>query len=386
VGTALQYATLRNDQEFPRQQKTAIDFLNVIPNAQLQYRFSRQRNLRLNYNMRTQNPSISQLQEVVNNSNQLQISTGNPNLEQEYTHSLFVRYSSSQPETSRSFFALLGGNYSDNYITNSTIIVTEPTQIGGVIVPAGGQITRPVNLNQQYSLRTFGNYTLPLRAIKTNLNLNGSASFAQTPGFVNSALNYNRSPSFSFGAVLSSNISENVDFTLSSNSSQTYVRNTVQRQSDNQYFRQNTSLRFNWILMKGLTLQTDVRHTAYRGLSAGFNQNFVLWNASIGKKLFAKQQGEIKLFAFDLLKQNNSIQRNIEAAYTEDVRTNILSQYFMLMFTYNIRNFNGGNATPQRNSDGAPGERPNFPGGRPGGYPGGGGGGFPGGGPPGGGQ
>ncbi|UOQ72209.1 outer membrane beta-barrel protein [Hymenobacter cellulosilyticus] len=348
VGTSVQYAQLHNEQEFPQTVTTDRPFWSVLPNASVQYKFSRNQNLRLNYQTRTQNPSINQLQAVVNNSNQLQIRTGNPDLAQEYSHNLFLRYSSSQPETSRSFFALIGGSYTDNSIANSTTVVQRPTAIDGtgVIVPAGGTIIRPVNLNNQYSLRSFANYTLPLKVIKSNLNLNASASFSQTPGFVNGVLNYNRSPNFGLGAVLSSNISPELDFTLSSNSTQTYARNTVQSNSNSQYFRQNTTLRLNWILLKGVTLQSEVNHVALSGLTAGYNQNFVLWNASLGKKLFAKQQAEIRLYAFDLLAQNNSIQRNITDAYTEDVRTNILQRYFMVMFTYNLRNFSGSGAAP----------------------------------------
>jgi hypothetical protein len=177
------------------------------------------------------------------------------------------------------------------------------------------------------------------------------------------------------GVVLSSNISPELDFTLSSNSSQSYVRNSLPSQANRQYFRQNTALRFSWIMVKGITLQSDVSHQLYNGLAAGFNQNFVLWNASVGKKLFARQQGEIKLYAFDLLAQNNSLQVNNTAAYTEDVQTNILRRYFMLMFTYNIRSFAGGAGG---GPDAVPGEAPpsrrgpNNP--RPGGFspPGGG--------------
>ncbi|AYA38642.1 TonB-dependent receptor [Hymenobacter oligotrophus] len=371
VGASVQQAVLRNEQEFPQAARTRRTFLNVLPNAMLRYNFSRQQNLRLNYRMRTQEPSIGQLQEVVNNANPLQITTGNPLLQQEFTHNLFVRYSAAKPEKSTSFFALIGGSHTDNFITNSTRIVERPTAIGGVIVPAGGQITRPVNLNQQYTLRSFANYTLPLAFIKSNLNLNAGASYSQTPGLVNERLNYNRAPAFTFGAVLSSNISPELDFTVSSNSAQTYVRNTLQTQSNSQFFRQNTTLRFSWIITKGVTLQSDVNHIAYSGLAAGFNQNFVLWNASLGKKILPKQQGEIRLYAFDLLGQNNSIQRNITPAYTEDVRTNILQRYVMLMFTYNIRNFGGAGApaNDQPNNPGGPG---GFgPGGRPGGFPGG---------------
>ncbi|MBB4600222.1 MULTISPECIES: TonB-dependent receptor [Hymenobacter] len=343
VGAAVQSAQLRSEQEFPRPGTTRRTFLNVLPNAQLRYNFSRQQNLRVNYRMNTNPPSISQLQEVVNNSNPLQLTTGNPDLRQENRHNLFVRYSAAVPEKSTSFFALLGGSYIDNYITNNTIYAgTEPVVVDGVVIPAGGQLTRPVNLNQQYSLRSFINYSLPLAFIKSNLNLNANATYSQTPGLVFGELNYSRTPNVGLGAVLSSNISPELDFTLSSNSSQSYVRNTLRQQLNSRFFRQTTSLRFNWIVVKGVTVQSDVNHQLFTGLSAGYNQNFVLWNASVGKKLGQKQQAEIKLFAFDLLGQNNSIQRNITAAYTEDIQTNILQRYFMLMFTYNIRSFGAG--------------------------------------------
>ncbi|MBG8552726.1 TonB-dependent receptor [Hymenobacter guriensis] len=383
VGADVQYASLRNEQDFPRDTRISRDFLNVLPNAMLRYNFSKQQNLRLTYRMRTSNPSISQLQEVVNNSNPLQITIGNAALEQEFQHNVFVRYSAAQPENSRSFFALLGGSYTDNYITNATRIVREPTSIGGVVVPAGGQITQPINLNQQYSLRSALTYGMPITVLKSNLNLNASATYQQTPGFVNDQLNYNRTPAFGFGAALSSNISPELDFTLSSNSTQTYVRNSLGTQVNSRYFRQNTTLRLSWIITKGITLKSDVNHVSYSGLSAGYNQNFVLWNASLGKKLFAKQQGELQVYAFDLLGQNNSIQRVPLPAYTEDVRTNILQRYLMLAFTYNLRAFGSAVSRDEAPDTGRPerGNRPDGRGGNPGSGPGGVGGPPPGGSP-----
>ena len=348
VGVQVQAAQQRNDQTFPKDLTTRRSFVNVLPSAQLRYNFSKHQNLRLTYRMRTDAPSIGQLQEVVNNANPLQITTGNPNLRQENTHTLALRYSSANVERSTSFFTLINGSFTANNITNSTTVLTQATAIGGVVVPAGGQLTRPVNLDGQYSVHTFSNYTLPLSFVKSNLNLNANVNFTQTPGLVsvgsekNQQLNYSRTPSFGLGAVLSSNISPALDFTLSSNSSQTYVRNSTQTTADRAYFRQNTTLRLSWIFWKGLTVQSNVNHMAYTGLSAGYNQHYILWNASLGKKLFARQQAEIKVYAFDILKQNNSITPNQTAAYVEDVRTNILTRYLMLMFTYNIRNFPAG--------------------------------------------
>ncbi|HEX8425163.1 TonB-dependent receptor [Hymenobacter sp.] len=346
VGASVQHAQLRSDQEFPRPAITERTFLNVLPNAMLRYNFSRQQNLRIFYRVNTNPPSISQLQEVVNNSNPLQLTTGNPDLRQATQHNFNIRYSSAVPEKSTSFFVTLNGSLTNNYITNSTIYaIDEPLTVSGVVIPVGGQLTRPVNLDQQYSLRSFANYSLPLTFMKSNLNLNGNVGYSQTPGLVFGELNYSRTPSGGLGVVVSSNISPELDFTVSSNSSQNYVRNSLQQQLNRNYFRQNTSLRFSWIIVKGVTVQSDVNHQYYTGLSAGYNQSFVLWNASIGKKFMAKQQAEIKLYAFDLLGQNNSIQVNNTAAYTEDVRTNILQRYLMLMFTYNIRSY-GANGRP----------------------------------------
>ncbi|WP_303310444.1 outer membrane beta-barrel protein [Hymenobacter sp. BT730] len=345
VGVSVQRATLTRDQEFPLVTSGRYTFLNALPTAMLQYKFTQQKNLRLNYRTNTSPPSISQLQEVVNNANPLQLTTGNPALKQEYQHNLFLRYSAAKPEKSTNFFALIGGSYTQNPISNSTLISTRDSVLNeSVTLPAGAQLTRPVNLDRQFTLRSFLNYGVPLAALKSNLNLNASATYSRTPGLINGALNYAQTPALGAGVVLSSNISEKLDFTLSSNSNLSFVRNTLQQQLNTNYFVQNSRARLNWIVANGFNITTDLTHQANSGLTAGFNQQYVLWNASVGKKLFAKQQGELKLYAFDLLGQNRSIQRNTTETYIEDVRTDILQRYFMLMFTYNLRNTGSGPA------------------------------------------
>ena len=136
----------------------------------------------------------------------------------------------------------------------------------------------------------------------------------------------------------------------------------------NNYFSQVTRFRLNWIVGPGINLATDLVHQVYSGLAAGYNQQYVLWNASIGKKLFPGQRGEIRVYAFDLLGQNRSIQRNVTDAYYEDVQTTILQRYLMLMFTYNIRS---GNVVAPTPGEGGSREGRGF------GRPGGGGGGPP---------
>ncbi|WP_460583086.1 outer membrane beta-barrel protein [Hymenobacter arcticus] len=348
VGASAQVARLQGDQTFPRPGPVDYTFWNVLPQVNLTWRPDRSHNVRLFYRTSTNAPSLNQLQAVVNNANPLQLIIGNPNLKQEYAHSLVARYTAARADKNSNFFALLSGSYTQNPISNRTLVAVRDTTVRPILsdqsitvrLPAGAQLTQSTNLQEQYTVRALANYGQPLKAIKSNFNVSLGGSFSQNPGIVNNALNYARTPAITGGLVLSSNVSPNLDFTLSSNSTQSYVRNTLSKQLNNSYFSQLTRLKFSWIVGPGISFQTDVAHQLYRGLSAAYNQNYVLWNASIGKKIFPGQRGEIKLYAFDILKQNRAIQRNVNVAYYEDVQTTVLQQYLMLMFTYNIRSAN----------------------------------------------
>jgi len=88
---------------------------------------------------------------------------------------------------------------------------------------------------------------------------------------------------------------------------------------------------------------------SYTGLADGFNQSYWLWNLGAGKKFLKDQSGELKLTVFDLLKQNRSITRTITETYVEDVETDVLRQYFMLTFSYKLKNFGTPKRTPVKN-------------------------------------
>jgi hypothetical protein len=119
------------------------------------------------------------------------------------------------------------------------------------------------------------------------------------------------------------------------------VDNTLQPQLNTKYYVHNATGRLNLIFGKGFVFQTDLSYYRYNGLSDSFNQQFILWNMSAGKKFLKSQRAEAKITVFDVLKRNNSITRTVTDTYIADVRSNVLTQYFMLTFTYNIRNFKG---------------------------------------------
>ena len=340
VGVDFQSAGLYSQQLFPRKNEVAQTFLNLLPNAYFMYRASTSKNLRVFYRSSTNEPSITQLQNVVNNSNPLFLTAGNPNLKQEYTHRVSARYSASDSKLGRNFFLYSSLNYTLNNISNSTFVAQRPTTLpNGVVLQQGAQLTSPVNLDGNWSVRTFANYGSPIKGLKTNLNLNTGVNYSRLPGMINELLNVSTNYALSQGIVLSSNISTKLDFTLSFSGNYNIVRNSLQPKLNSNYFSQQTSARLNWIFGKGFVLQTDLTNQSYRGLGAGFNQNFTLWNASFGKKFLKDNKGELKLTVFDILRQNNSINRNVTETYLEDITSRVLTQYAMLTFTYTLRNF-----------------------------------------------
>jgi hypothetical protein len=120
------------------------------------------------------------------------------------------------------------------------------------------------------------------------------------------------------------------------------VENTLKPDLNNNYFYQRNRVNINWILLKGIVYRLDMNHQLNTGLSTGYDNNFVLMNMSLGKKIFNDERGEISLNVYDLLGQNNSIHRNVSDVYIEDVQNNVLQRYFMLTFSYNLRRFSKG--------------------------------------------
>ena len=340
LNAAYQRAQLSKEQEIPTSYKLSKTFESILPSAQLQYKFSQKKNLRFNYRTSNNAPSIDQLQDVINNSNSLQLSTGNPDLKQDFQQNIFLRYSGVNTNKATSFFALIGGNYSNNFIGNSTLIANQDTTVyNDIFLQRGSQIIRPVNLDGYFSLRSFINYTFPIKKIKTNLSVNVSGNYNNVPGMINTNINYAKTATGGLGLVFSSNISEKFDFTLSSNSSYSNIQNTLQTSSNTNYFSQVSKLKITANPWKGLILQSEYSNTYYSGLTSAFNQSISLWNAAIGYKFLKNKQAELRITVYDILNQNNSVSRTNTDSYIQDSQTNVLNRYYMLMFTYNFKKY-----------------------------------------------
>lgn len=346
AGISGQQSALDGTQEFPYNAEIRREFRNIVPNAMLNYKFSKTKNLRVYYRGDIDEPGVSQLQNVLNNTNPLLLKTGNANLVQDYEHRLIFRYSAANPNTNRNIHLFTSANYIFDYIGTQTIIPTKDTVFSeNIFINKGAQISRPVNIDGYASLRSFLTYSMPVLPLKSNLNLNGGLRLSRTPALINNLTNYSNNYGFNSGFTLSSNISENVDFTISYDGNYTVVKNTIQAQSDNSYYSQTTSAKLNLLFLKGFVFNTDINHYLYSGLSQSFNQNFLLWNAALGYKFLKNRALEAKVSVYDILNQNRAIARTVSETYIEDSYTDVLQQYFMLTLTYTLRNFNstGGN-------------------------------------------
>jgi hypothetical protein len=339
-GLEYQDAKLDGKQLFPSNYKATFSFSDYLPNARFQYNFSKSSNFRVYYRTATNAPSISQLQNVIDNSNPLSLKSGNPDLKQNYTHTLITRIGSADPHSSSSVFAFAMLSFTNDYIANSLFTARKDTTINNIPLFAGSQLTKPVNLDGFMSARTFLNYGLPLMFIQSNFNLNGGFSYTKTPGLINDQENTTNNYAISSGFVLASNISPEFDFTIAYNANYSIVKSSLMPSQNNEYFIHVANIKFNWIFWENFVLNSEVFHNLYKGLGQDFNQEFLLWNASFGYKFLEKNAAEIRLSVYDILGQNNSITRNVTEIYLEDLKTVVLQRYFMLTFTYSLRKFN----------------------------------------------
>jgi hypothetical protein len=349
AGLSYKFTELNSDQLFPQRGTVNKTFNNLLPNLMWRKKLSAKSSVNFFYRSNTNVPSVNQLQNVINNNNPLFLTMGNPELQQQISNTLSGRYTYTNTAKGSSFFANIYLQQTDDYIANATYVANKDSLLANnILLYKGSQLTKPVNLDGYLSMRSFLTFGMPLKFVKSNFNINGGFTWSKIPGIVN----YNRSTTnnytYSTGAVVSSNISEYVDFNVSYNTSFSIANSSVQPQLNNHYRVQTAGLQLNLISKNGWFLQNDVNNQSYSGLSAGFNQNYWLWNAGVGKKFLKNNAGELKLSVFDLLKQNRSITRNVTESYIEDVQNQVLTRYFMLTFSYKLKNFGTAKAINSR--------------------------------------
>ncbi len=313
---------------------------SILPKLNMFYNIDKGKFFHLNISSNTSTPTISQLQDVIDNSNTSVLVQGNPDLDQQRTNSVHLAFRTIDKSFNKSLFFVISGQMSDNYIvsTNYTAL-TDSILSDGVILYSGSQLNSYKNMSGYKNLRSFVTFSLPLKFIRSSFSFNGGYSWSQLPGLVNNVSNITNSDYLFGGVSVNSNISDKVDFRVSYSSGYNMLENKLQPTSDYNYYSGKLTGKANLVLLKKLNVSSDISYNHYLGEQSVSDNNNLIWNAGLGFMFLKNSAAEIKLSAYDILNQNNSYSQNITSAYVERVYTNVLQRYFLVSFTYNLKNF-----------------------------------------------
>ena len=329
--------------------------------------FNPENSIRVFLTSYTQNPDVRNLQNIYDVSNAQYITKGNPYLKSSYNHRINFHYVRSNIEKGRTFMWMFSGNITQDYIGQSIYYNPETITIDGEEYNPL-QYSTYANMNGASSLRTHVSYGFPISPIKCNLNVMVGYSWTRTPSMINDQLNITSTMGYDATVSLGSNISENIDFTIQWNGVYNDAKQSLAgRNMNNQYFNHTASGSLKWVFWKGFTLTAAVNYNQYIGFTNNYNEDYLICNVYLGKKLFKNQQGEILVGVNDLLNENAAFARTVGSGYTQNAWNSVVGRYFTVQFNYNLRHFGkrGSQNPSDYGMDVAPGA------GMPGGFPGG---------------
>jgi hypothetical protein len=337
------------------------DYTYFTPNVNFNYNFTRTKSLRAFYNGRPGLPSTAQLQPILTTSDQRNYQLGNSNLKPQYTHSLRVLYTSFDPVTQNMIFATVNGS-----------MVQDDIQTSVVQSDNSNKLTTYVNLGGTYNITGTFIYGFPIKSPKSNLNLNTNLGWSQSQSLLTNKFvgtnvsSYSRSTDISETVKWTTNLKKNFDMNLSATFRFNPVRNTLNPEQNTNYTTQTLAADFTLYSNNGWLIASDFDYTHYGNRAPGYNTTAFVVTPSIAKQFLKNKAGEFRLTCFDIFKQNTAVSSSISGTQYTNTQTNVLTRYFMLTFTYNLRSFFG-QQNQQRNNMMPGMNRGNFQGNFPGG-------------------
>ena len=304
---------------------------NISPSARFDYRWSKQKNLRINYSGRTSQPSMEQLSPVANVSDQLNVRIGNPDLKPIYTNNLFLRFHNFISEKQQSFVAMLNASYMINDIISRT----------NLDASSGKRTTTYENVNGNYSLTGRFMFNTPVINKKITISSMSMATFANNKGFINADENTKKEWSLSEHFDINYR-SDLFDFGVNGRISYRGLTNSLKGQSSQETFDYRVGATTTIYLPYNFRIESDVNYATNSGYSAGFEQKEIVWNAAASYSFLKGNAATLRFKIYDILQERSNIVRTTSATEISDTFYNTIPSYFMCHFIYKFSVFKGG--------------------------------------------
>lgn len=349
---------------------TVRNVVNVSPTLDFRYRFSKMSNLRINYRGTTSQPSISQLLDITDNSDPLNISMGNPGLKPSFTQNFRLFYNNFVQNHNKGIMTFVNFSTTNNSISNK-VTYDETT---------GGRITRPENINGNWNAMGAFMFTCSIDSAGVwNINTGAHANYNNYVSYLSldkkSDSQKNTTRSITWRQNLSFSYRNDwAEFSLDGTLTYNKAKNKLQPTSNLETWQFSYGPSMTLTAPWGTSLNSSLSINSRRGYNdSSMNTDEFVWNAQLSQGFLKGKPLTIMLQFYDLLRQQSTFSRAISATSRTDTEYNAINSYAMLHVVYRLNLFGGKEARKGGfDGPGGPGGRPNFHG-RPfgGGHPGG---------------
>lgn len=353
---------------------TSRTVVNFSPTLDFRYKFSNVHNLRLQYRGTSSQPQMTDLIDIVDNSDPLNITRGNPGLKPSFTHNMNLFYNNYIQEHQRTIMTF--ANYSNTRNSISQKVSYDAT--------TGARTTRPENINGNWNAGVGFMFNTAIDSAGyfnantfTRLNYSNYVGYVTAGMSMESLKNTTRTTSISerLGASFRNSW---LEVELNGTLDYTHARNLLQEQNNLDTWQFNYGTNITVYLPWGTSISTDIHEQSRRGYKDNsMNTNELIWNAQISHGFLKGKSLTVMLQFYDILHQQSSLTSTLNAMSRTDTWYNSINSYAMLHVAYRFNAFGGRQGRRGQGGFG-PGGMPMMPGGMPGG-------GMPGGGRPGGG-
>jgi hypothetical protein len=323
MGGSIQRTHLQGELKI---QNVQIDrsYQNFLPTVRFNYDFSTSRHLRFDYETSMQEPTIQQLQPVVDNSDPLNLYVGNPQLRPAYSQTWRMNFTTFDPVTFISFFTFIDVDYTKNAITNAQTIDANLIRT-----------TIPVNVNNSTSVSGNSTISFPVQKIKSRFTLSGNYRNQKSINLLNDAPNTINQQTAGGTVRYNFRYNDNIDVNFSADVDHQLTR--YQFNQPNQTFINSTyTAESNFTILKNYQLSGNLEYLTYQNRSTNYDQAIPLLNLAISRFILKGKSGEIKFAVNNLLDKALGVNQTASINYLERQVTNSLGRYFMVSFTYSL--------------------------------------------------